>query len=755
MMNLKTFIIGLFSKLWRISSAMARPAIVLILLLQTSHNTLLRAAFDDLGRGARTAGMADTFVGVADDANALYYNPAGLAQLDQAAITTEYGQLLRGQDDGSNLGITYLGYAYPFRRPKWGTIGVAYHNFKAANLLNERTIQVSYGWKMKVEPFGWKGTWLGGLGLKQLYREFQPDRFTENALNDAGVASGSQDPLFARNGYSNDAYALDLGGLYRFGRQNRYGAGISLMNINRPDVSLAGDNDKAPFIAKLGLAYRPNWGLMSVEVRRAKRLSSQSDTDVALGAERRFTLQGIGAFTLRGGYAEGSRDFKAVTAGASYHVGNAEIDYGFNFPVGTLADLQGSHRVGLTFRMGTDTSQEKVKEDIPDINILASFVYDSSASYALLTRAAKAGRIDDYQRLLLLQVPIRQYNLNDPGLKKVRKDLAKLLDDYKSTMMGWPELREKLLTKISPKDRYNAEDILNIFVKRDTEFALARMGVLEETSRQNPILTSLTLMGLAEIAAQSYRRNDIDSTLLRVKQMMDILPKDKAIREAYQQLLLERMRGREKAPSQKAHPIPYSLDEIELPEAPATLVAPKPVQEEEPKKEEPSELESKLRSYGESLGYYFTRKEAGATAIERQHLLKQMLTLYGDSGIDLSLVKGELNAVKAELKDKTMKKPAIPKDMKPAPKKIIPVKKDPEPKPKPVTPKVPEIKKNVIPPEMSSEFKDSWRFYEISAQRGITDQERLEILEAILLRFGEQEAGKVTKELERIRRRIE
>src|ERR1043166_3350945 len=46
-----------------------------------------RAAFNDIVTGARPQGMGGAFVAVADDANALYWNPAGLTQLDSAEAT--------------------------------------------------------------------------------------------------------------------------------------------------------------------------------------------------------------------------------------------------------------------------------------------------------------------------------------------------------------------------------------------------------------------------------------------------------------------------------------------------------------------------------------------------------------------------------------------------------------------------------------------------------------------------------------------
>ncbi|MBS3735878.1 MAG: hypothetical protein V5A87_02905 [Candidatus Bipolaricaulota bacterium] len=42
----------------------------------------------DLGRGARPMGMGGAFIGLADDENAVYYNPAALGFLDEFGVTT-------------------------------------------------------------------------------------------------------------------------------------------------------------------------------------------------------------------------------------------------------------------------------------------------------------------------------------------------------------------------------------------------------------------------------------------------------------------------------------------------------------------------------------------------------------------------------------------------------------------------------------------------------------------------------------------
>lgn len=65
--------------------------------------------------GARPAGMGEAFVAVSDDANSIYYNPAGLTRIKTKEITTMY---LRGLVDENYL---FLGYAGSIKIPFLGT----------------------------------------------------------------------------------------------------------------------------------------------------------------------------------------------------------------------------------------------------------------------------------------------------------------------------------------------------------------------------------------------------------------------------------------------------------------------------------------------------------------------------------------------------------------------------------------------------------------------------------------------------------
>ncbi|MDI6793860.1 MAG: PorV/PorQ family protein [bacterium] len=74
------------------------------------------------GVGGRASGMGEAFVGLADDAEAIFYNPAGLSQFKKREAMVVYAPLSvkGGQDDG--MSQFHLAYAHPLN--KWGTLGI-------------------------------------------------------------------------------------------------------------------------------------------------------------------------------------------------------------------------------------------------------------------------------------------------------------------------------------------------------------------------------------------------------------------------------------------------------------------------------------------------------------------------------------------------------------------------------------------------------------------------------------------------------
>src|SRR3989338_1379234 len=85
---------------------------VFLLLLLASRFSLL--AYPEL-TGARPQGMGGAFAALPDDANALAYNPAGLAYVRRGEFSADYGRPVLGLNDKSALSAGFAGFVLPVR----------------------------------------------------------------------------------------------------------------------------------------------------------------------------------------------------------------------------------------------------------------------------------------------------------------------------------------------------------------------------------------------------------------------------------------------------------------------------------------------------------------------------------------------------------------------------------------------------------------------------------------------------------------
>ena len=99
--------------------------------------------------GARPVGMAEAFTSIADDANALRWNPAGLAYLPINQFTFSYTKLFWGIE-GDNLYQGFVGYAHPTRR--LGTFGISLVA-RYTDTFQQSRMGLSYSYKLMGTSF--------------------------------------------------------------------------------------------------------------------------------------------------------------------------------------------------------------------------------------------------------------------------------------------------------------------------------------------------------------------------------------------------------------------------------------------------------------------------------------------------------------------------------------------------------------------------------------------------------------------------
>lgn len=203
--------------------------------------------------GARQGGMGEAGVALASDANAIYWNPGGLAfQYNDPEVDKKGEATLMHVNwlPQFNLGDMYYDFAAArYYIPDVGMVGLALQYINYGESIwtgeqgpeelgrfnsNEMAFTASYALKVKNN--------LGlGVNLKYIYSRLSPIDITVGAEKGKGIAS---------------SFAVDLGVLYYPGFAKRLTLGMNISNIG-PKVTYVdyAQADPLPTNLRMGLAY--------------------------------------------------------------------------------------------------------------------------------------------------------------------------------------------------------------------------------------------------------------------------------------------------------------------------------------------------------------------------------------------------------------------------------------------------------------------------------------------------------------------
>ncbi|MGQ9577732.1 MAG: hypothetical protein ACUVWQ_03835 [Candidatus Aminicenantales bacterium] len=184
----------------------------------------LPGVFLNYGAGPRSLGMGKAFAAVADDAQAVYFNPGGLFQLNSHEVLLAHSQLYGAR-------MEYIAYTLPTK--ELGAFGVGILNYGAEGL-DSRT------------PENW---------------QYQPTLFAENAYLVSYAYNpfrfmgfGGTAKLVTKNlaQYADVGLGADFGLLARAGNLFRFG--LVVQNAVEPVLTLHTLSDRYPRTFRLGAA---------------------------------------------------------------------------------------------------------------------------------------------------------------------------------------------------------------------------------------------------------------------------------------------------------------------------------------------------------------------------------------------------------------------------------------------------------------------------------------------------------------------
>ncbi len=268
---------------------------------QSGEDYVGTAVLFDVGMGARALGMGGAFAAVADDANAIYYNPAGLALIEQHDVTSMYSTLLGAGN--------YFGAGY------------AQKNIGAAVFGLMSTVPGADDYGNPTREFGYReGALVGGYA-----HAFGP------------LALGAAIKLYTQDVEVNRGFGAtgDIGALITLPYLDAFRLGAVARNLLGKVEFQSGIEDK----------FDP-WYVLGLSLRPAPGLTLAADYDIThstgrLGAE----YQIIEAFAVRAGATANADKQYGFTAGAGFALGSLRVDYAYQFH----AELPDSHWLSLGF----------------------------------------------------------------------------------------------------------------------------------------------------------------------------------------------------------------------------------------------------------------------------------------------------------------------------------------------------------------------------------------------------------------------
>lgn len=273
------------------------------------------ASFLNIGAGAKGLAMGGAYTALADGADAVYWNPAGLAGQEKSEITASHAELFSGTHHD------FLAFAQPTPQGTFaaGATYLSQSNIDGRDALGHPTAGFSASDAALALAFGRK-TGSADLGASV--------KFVRSHIGSAEAQTA----------------AADLGARRRFGAVT---VGGSARNLG-PGMKFDSETDDLPLRLALGAAYSFTGGhCAALELVNGPR---GSGTDVGLGGE----YQAIRSVFLRGGYTtqsaiSGGSGFDAAR-GLTLGVGFRNERWSVDYAAVPMGELGSTHRFTLGAR---------------------------------------------------------------------------------------------------------------------------------------------------------------------------------------------------------------------------------------------------------------------------------------------------------------------------------------------------------------------------------------------------------------------
>jgi hypothetical protein len=274
-----------------------------------------------IGVGARAVAMGSAFVSVADDATAVYWNPAGIARMQKGVLSINHTAWL------ANIGYSQATYLFHTRFLP-GTIGI-----HAASLFMD---QQEYRTVFRPQGEG-RSFDAGDMTVGVTYGRSLTDKFS------AGVGASYLQSSLAS--YTASAVVFDFGTLYNTGYRSLR-IGMAIQNIGS-NMTFIDTQVKMPTVFRVGMSMNL-YESGSQLVTMAGDFSHPPDNKERANWGMEYGFKEF--FFLRTGY-QFNYDLETFSAGIGFKLAaalnsEARVDYAYT-DMGTMPAV---HRISVDFR---------------------------------------------------------------------------------------------------------------------------------------------------------------------------------------------------------------------------------------------------------------------------------------------------------------------------------------------------------------------------------------------------------------------
>lgn len=456
-----------------------------------------------VGVGARALAMGGGFTSLADDASAIFYNPAGLPNLEYQEVS--FMHMVLFEETIYNC----ASWAYP--APKLGGFGIAYMRIGTDDIIKREGYQdkgrfdyshsqflISYGRQLR------EGLALG-LSLK--------------------IVNQTLDI------YSDYGFGVDFGMMAHIYRD--LSGGVIVRDMIPPTLELAATSERTPVsvvggasLRQMKLSQRAEF-TASFELEKVEKRSARVHTGVEVVFDK--------SHAIRAGY---DRDNLSFGAGFTYR--RLKVDYAYKI----LDYIEDSHRFSLSFSLGTPVSEQLRKKQLEEQQLSSVLLADERRrQFAFYKEKA-----DAFYNQFRLDSALTYYHRTlafDEGNKEIIGTIATIEDARRIQQEQEQKLRQAELELRKTIENYYTQ-AQSFYVKKYYAAALDMLDLIFDIDSKHPGAKRLKVeiedamtseIGLnLEIAQGAEREGQYLKAVEAYERILDFDPSNEKVQKAKQQV---------------------------------------------------------------------------------------------------------------------------------------------------------------------------------------------------------------------------